>query len=267
MDASDREVDERSAPPRAPLRVMQILAVLAAARDGASLAQLSERLQLPKTSLFSLLRSLEAGGYITSENGHHRLGREAFNLAAAISNQEGLRGRLREPLQRVQQESSETAMLAVPAADWTHLVFEDVIEAESSLRFTARVGDHRPLYSTSVGLALLAFAPSAQQKRYAEETELVRLTPGTISSVTALHKTLQRIRREGYVIYSGSVEGATAIAAPVFGMQGQIAASVSVAGPSSRINDRADKIVALVLETGRTMSQLLGYTDPYPKTT
>jgi DNA-binding IclR family transcriptional regulator len=77
---------------------------------------------------------------------------------------------------------------------------------------------------------------------------------------------LQRIRRDGYVSYSGSVEGATAIAAPVFGMQGQIAASVSVAGPSSRMHDHADRIRALVLDTGRTMSQLLGYTGPYPKT-
>jgi IclR family KDG regulon transcriptional repressor len=266
MDAAVGEADERTAPPRAPLRVMQILAVLAASRDGASLAQLSERLQLPKTSLFSLLRSLEAGGYISSENGHHRLGREAFNLAAAISHREGLRGRLRTALQRVQRESNETAMLAVPAADWTHLVFEDVVEAESSLRFTARIGAQRPLYSTSVGLALLAFAPPAQQKRYAEETEMLRLTPSTITSVTALQKTLQRARRDGYVINSGSVEGATAIAAPVFGIDGEVKASVSVAGPSSRITDRSDQIIALVLETGRAMSQLLGYAGPYPKT-
>jgi IclR family transcriptional regulator, KDG regulon repressor len=256
--------EERNAPPRAPLRVMQILSVLASVPEGASLAHLSEHLQLPKTSVFSLLKSLEAGGYVASAQGRHRLGPEAFNLAAAISHQEGLRGRLRAPLERLQRETGETVMLAVPAADWTHLVFADVIEAESSLRFTARVGAQRPLYSTSVGLALLAFATALEQKRYADETELVRLTPDTISSAAALHRMLQKIRREGHVIYGGSVEGATGIAAPVFGPQGRIAASVSVAGPSSRIASRAGRIVAQVLDTGRAMSQLLGHAGPYP---
>ena len=65
--------EDRAAPPRAPLRVMQVIATLAKHRDGLSLAQLSEALQLPKTSLFSLLRSLESGGYVISESGHHRL--------------------------------------------------------------------------------------------------------------------------------------------------------------------------------------------------
>jgi len=265
IEAALRDDDEQAAPPRAPLRVMQVLALLAAARDGLSLAQLSDRLQLPKTSLFSLLRSLEAGGYVTSENGHHRLGEEAFNLAAAISHQEGLRGRLRAPLQRLQELTGETVMLATPAPDWTHLVFADVIEAESSLRFTARVGAQRPLYSTSVGLALLAFAPPGDQKRYAEETELVRRTPDTVTSAAALSRTLQRIRRDGHVVYSGSVEGATGIAAPVFGPQGRVAASVSVAGPASRIADRSTRIVTHVIDAGRAMSLLLGYAGPYPR--
>ena len=116
-----------------------------------------------------------------------------------------------------------------------------------------------------MGLALLAFAPVEQQKRYAEEAELVRHTPDTISSVTALNRMLAKVRREGHVVYSGSVEGATAIAAPVFGPQGQVAASVSVAGPASRIADRQARFVNNVLETGRAMSQLLGYAGPYPK--
>ena len=262
---TNSELDDRLAPPRAPLRVMQILAELAKAREGMSLAHLSEQLQLPKTSLFSLLRSLEAGNYVISENGHHRLGQEGFNLAAAIYQHDGLTGRLRPVLQWVQEQTQETAMLAVPVADWTGLVFADVIEATSSLRFTARVGAHRPLYSTSLGLALLAFAPGEQQRRYIHQTEFKRLTPTTITSATALQKALQRIRKDGYVINSGSVNGATAVAAPIFGLQGDVAASISIAGPTSRFEESSEQFLKLVLEAGRRMSQMLGYAQPYPK--
>jgi IclR family KDG regulon transcriptional repressor len=259
------DLDDRAAPPRAPLRVMQILAELARDRSGASLGRLSERLELPKSSVFSLLRSLEAGNYVVSEDGHHRLGQGAFDLAAAIYQQEGLAGRLHPLMQWLQEQTGETTMLAVPAADWSHLVFADVIEAQSSLRFTAHVGARRPLYSTSVGLALLANAPVEQQERYLRTTEFVRLTPDTITTAAGLRQAIQRIRREGCAINKGSVEGVTAIAAPVFGPQGELTASVSVAGPTSRMEERSKAIVALVLEAARRMSHMLGCTGADPE--
>lgn len=265
MPQQETEFDDRTAPPRAPLRVMQILAELARAPGGASLVRLSERLELPKSSVFSLLRSLEAGNYVVSEDGHHRLGPGAFELASAIYQQEGLAGRLHPMLQWLQEQAGETCMLAVPAADWSRLVFADVVEAQSSLRFTVHVGAVRPLYSTSVGLALLAHASPEQQEQYLQSTELAPLTPDTITSAAELRKALARIRREGYAVNKGSVEGVTAIGAPVFGLQGKLAASVSVAGPSSRMAARSQALIDLVLETARRMSQTLGHAGAYPK--
>jgi IclR family transcriptional regulator, KDG regulon repressor len=255
---ADLDRDDRAAPTRAPLRVMQILAELARSREGATLARLSEALEMPKTSLFSLLRSLEAGGYVVSENGHHRLGQEAFSLAAKIHEHDGLTGRVRPILQWLQDECNETVMLAFPAADWSCLIFADVIEPASSLRFIARVGEQRPLYSTAIGLALLAFASPEQQSRYIANTELVRLTPTTITTINALKKTLLRIQKEGYIVASGSVLGVTAVAAPVFGLGKSLACSVSLAGPTTRVGGQAVRLTELVLEASRRMSVRLG---------
>ncbi len=268
MTTQDIEIgsDDRLAAPRAPLRVMQILAELAKARGGMSLARLSEQLRLPKSSVFNLLRSLEEGDYVVSENGHHRLGQEAFNLAAAIYQHDGLSERLRPAMQWLQENTQETVLLAVPMADWTGLVFADVIESASSLRFTARIGAHRPLYSTSVGLALLAFAPADLQRQYMAGTELKQLTPATITNVTALQRILQRTRKDGYVINSGSVNGATAVAAPIFGPQGDVVASIGIAGPTSRFQENQEQFIAWVQEAGRRMSQMLGHSPPIRRT-
>ena len=62
--AIDQDRD-RTAPPRAPVRVMQVIAALANHRDGLSLAQLSDVLQRPRPA--HLPRALE-GGYVMSEN-------------------------------------------------------------------------------------------------------------------------------------------------------------------------------------------------------
>src|SRR3546814_18247464 len=60
---------------RSPLRTVQILHELALNPAGASLADLSVRLELPKTSLFRLLKTLEAGGYVAAHNAAYTLGR------------------------------------------------------------------------------------------------------------------------------------------------------------------------------------------------
>lgn len=253
------EISDRSAPPRAPLRAMHILIELAKTPAGTSLVRLSEALKLPKTSVFSLLRSLEAGKFVVSENGYHKLDQEAFHLAAAILHQDSLAGRLRPHLQWLQEQTHETVMLAVAEPDWSKLVFADVIEAVSSLRYTQRVGAERPLYSTSVGLALLAHATPDQQKRYIGETKLAALTPTTITSAAKLQQTLKQIRKDGYVVNSGSVNGLAAVAAPIFDGRGALAASVGLAGPSTRIEQRSEEFIGLVVEAACRMSGVLGF--------
>jgi IclR family transcriptional regulator, KDG regulon repressor len=253
------EAPDRTAPPRAPLRAMHILIELAKTPSGTSLVRLSEALKLPKTSVFSLLRSLEAGNFVVSDNGYHKLDQEAFRMAAAILHHDSLAGRLRPVLEWLQDNTHETVMLAVAEPDWSKLVFADVIEAASALRFTARVGAERPLYSTSVGLALLAYATPDQQKRYIKETKLAPLTPTTITSASRLQQMLKQVRSDGYVVNSGSVNGLAAVAAPIFDSRGALAASVGLAGPSTRVEQRSDEFIALVVEAARRMSEILGF--------
>jgi len=186
---------------------MQILIELAKTPAGTSLVRLSEALNLPKTSVFSLLRSLGAGNFVMSQNGYHKLDQGAFHLAAAILNHDSLAARLRPPLQWLQEQTQETVMLAVVEPAWSKLVLADVIQAASALRFTARVGAERPLYSTSIGLALLAHTTPDQQKRYIAET---KLAPSRRS-----RKILKQVHKDRDVVNSGSINGLAAVAAPI----------------------------------------------------
>ncbi|RYF35185.1 MAG: IclR family transcriptional regulator, partial [Comamonadaceae bacterium] len=153
--------DQRLAPTMAPQRVMRIIEALSDSREGLTLTQLCARTQLPKTSLFSLLRSLADGGYVISEGKNHRLGPETYRIAAVISRTDRFPGNVRPLLEELQKASGETVMLGVPAEDWHDLIYVDVIESTSWLRFSANVGAHRPLYSTSVGKVMLAYADEA----------------------------------------------------------------------------------------------------------
>src|SRR3546814_19696090 len=68
---------------RSPLRTVQILHALALNPAGVSLPDLSVRLELPKTSLFRLLKNLEAAGYAAADNAAYTLGTAPLQPVAA----------------------------------------------------------------------------------------------------------------------------------------------------------------------------------------
>jgi DNA-binding IclR family transcriptional regulator len=224
----------------APLRVMQLVGALAASQDALSLSQLSSQLGVPKSSLLSLLRTLASGGYVEPVDGSYRLGQEAFALA------------------RLNRQCSETVLIAVPGDNWTEVVYVDLIESEHSLRFKVAVGSRDPLYCTALGLAMLAFAPQAIRETYVATARLKRMTAATITSRTELAAVLARTRSDVLAVGSGINENVTAIAAPIFGVGGDVVAAVGLAGLSTDVKRQEAKLAALVRRTGEAMSRYLG---------
>ena len=248
----------------APQRVMRIVDALSVSRDGMTLTQLWARTQLPKTSLLSILRSLADGGYIISEGRKHRLGPETYRIAAAIGRTDRFPGNLQVLLEQLQKDCGETVMIGVPAEDGTQLVYVDVIESTSSLRFSINIGAVRPMYSTTVGKILLAYASPESRKEYFRQTELIAVNSCTVTDRDTLLAELATAHKAGYIFSGGSVEGATGIAAPVFGPEGKLAGAVAAAGPSDRLNNHRDEFISLIVQCGERMSTQLGYTGPYP---
>src|SRR5579872_7333077 len=80
-----QETDRTTEGPRAPLRVMMILEVLAEHRTGITLTTLSQVIGLPKTSVLSLLKTLEGSGYVVAKDLRYYLGPFGYRLGALIS--------------------------------------------------------------------------------------------------------------------------------------------------------------------------------------
>lgn len=246
--------------PRSPLRVMQVLRELAKTSDGMQLARLRDRLDLPKTTLLSLLRALESGNFIRYDNGRYRLGQGTFQLASSVSRYDNLAARFQHNMEELQRQTRETVVLGVPSADWSNVVFAGTVEAASPLRVVARVGAERPIYSSAVGVALLAWATADQQTNYIANTKFVKNTPTTPTSAKALRDVLNRTRKQGYIVSSAAEPGVTAIAAPALGPRGEIVSAVAICGPTSRMEDHEKEFVELIVETSQRMSKMLGFT-------
>ncbi len=264
---NDLLADDRDVGPRSPLRTVQVLQELAVSAAGVPLAGLAERLQLPKTSLFRLLRSLESGGYVTSVNGVHQIGPEALKLGMAIMQNREFPNSARTAIEWLAEKSSETIILGTLDETETNVVYTDVIDATNPLRFIIKMGTIKPLYTSASGLAILAYMNPAELQRYLAEVKFVRHAPGTISSVTMLKRKIREIRGSGVAVsIDGMFEGVFSIASPVVNAKGIVRAGLSISAPSTRGIRQKEKFAALVSQAGSELSRLLGYTGVYPPT-
>lgn len=240
---------------------------VAARRGGVSLAELALQLALPKTSLHRLLRTLEGGGYLTHAGGLYAPGPESLRLANVLGRASQLAdfpACARPLLEGLAAETGETVMLSVLSEAGAETIYVDVIESEAPLRFTLRVGNRRPLFSTASGKVMLAFSPAEARKRYLANADFLQFTLET-SNRKDMPAILRQARDEAVVFdRNGIVDGASGVASPAFDRDGALFCAVSVAGPTERIEAHRARIEALVREAGARLSAVLGWEGEYP---
>ena len=111
-------------------------------------------------------------------------------------------------------------------------------------------------HATSAGKVMLAFS-----ERPLPSPPLVAYTPRTITDPEALAGEIERVRRRGYADAVEEREvGLSAVAAPVFGSSGELAAIVALQGPTARFG-RAELRAALpeLLDRTAAISAGLGF--------
>lgn len=246
---------------RAANRVVDILELVAASREGLALREVSAELEAPKSSLLPLLRALTARGYLEhGRAGDYRLGWRALALGHNAAAHRGLPDVARPALVELMRRTGETVFLGTLAGDGLSVVYVDKVESEQIIRYAAGVGDRRPLHATSSGKALLASLPPEEREAILKALPLARHTERTVTSLPALRAALEEVRRAGVCIsLDEMVRGACGVAAPIFERSGRVAGVCTVAGPTDRVRPRLRTLAAEVKRTARAISALLGH--------
>jgi DNA-binding IclR family transcriptional regulator len=241
--------------------VVDVLELVVSTRDGLALRELSARLEVPKSSLLPLLRTLVARGYLEhGPAGEYRLGRKALELGLGAPAHRGLPEIARPALRALMQRTGETVFLGTLAGDGAAVVFVDKVESEQVIRYTAGVGDRRALHATSSGKVILAFLPAPQREKILRALPLKRYTDRTVTSLPALRASLEDVRESGVCLnFDELAVGAAGVAAPIFDRDGQVAGACAIGGPTDRVRPRLKTLAAEVKATARAISALLGH--------
>lgn len=260
MNMHITDTTAQRAAPQSVGRIIAILESLSNSADGSTLAELATDTAAPKTSLVGLLSGLTAEGcLVRDETGRYLLGPRFISLAMqAVAGRE-LIALARPVLTELMNRTGETAVLGGLAPDADLAYYLDKVESQNPIRYAVTVGERRELYCTVIGKVLLAHMDAARRDAYVAAARLDRHTPTTITSKKALKAELTLIRDAGIARTDGErFDGASGVAAPVFGADGRLAVAILIAGPSERMRANALTNEQCVRDAAREFTRLAG---------
>jgi DNA-binding IclR family transcriptional regulator len=242
---------------------MEILAELAMADGGLKLSELTERLRLPKTSLHSLLGSFVDGGYIVMRDGRYSLGAETYKLASIIDRRKTFPDYLRPVLQKLCDETQETALIGILVADGHMVETVDVIESARPLRYTVHKGDRTPAHVSAMGHAFLAYLPAATLEAFFVDHDFGAYTAESFGR-ESFRRELAEVRRRGV---ARNVRGFDSelygLAMPVFDAAGSPICAVCIGGPISRLESTEHANSERLRAAAEDMSRMSGMRGDY----
>ncbi|MEW9856345.1 IclR family transcriptional regulator [Novosphingobium sp. M1R2S20] len=263
----DSEGNEAATGARAILRVPEVLMALSANRAGRTFADLSENLDLPRSSLHRMLRTLEQGGYVINTQGTYRLGPQSAKLARMMNRAlptQGFPDIARPVLEDLARRTGESVILALLDDHGRAVFYVDVINSNAALRVMVPQGNVRPLHSASTGKAILAYLPASALKEYLAIEPWELFTEETTRR-EALRGALAEVRARGIAFdRNGSFSGASGFAVPCFDATGAVHCAISVAGPTDRVERARADIEHALMAAGEQLSRALGYEGAYP---
>lgn len=215
---------------------IRLVELLASSSNVLGVSQLAQSLDLPRATVYRLLKTLAQREWVIQEDKTYRL---SFRLAglfggANASAQAALAERITPLLHRLVNETGETAQFAV--LDGDRVVYLAKVDSPHPIRMFSEVGWRGPLHATGAGKVLLASTEARLLARVCDHG-LERFTRNTITEKAQLQAELAQIRKQGYALDDEElIDGLTCVAVPVLNGE-QVRGAISVAGPTARLGN------------------------------
>lgn len=249
-------------------RAVDILTLLAQSSRPLTQLDISNELQIPKSSTFDLIYTLMEKGVIEFDNKDlktFKLSMKLFEIGTTVLKKADLYEVSKPLIEALSEELRETIFLGIENRG--EVVYLNRVErAVSSISTIAGIGMRRPVHCTGLGKAILATYPKDRVVRIwnmADRSE--PYTANTILSCEKLLQDLEETRKRGYAIDNREREDEIfCVAVPIYGIGPTAVAAISVAAlylkmDESRIAEYSGKLI----QTALTISRRLGYTKQY----
>lgn len=236
-------------------RGIQVIEELHRNKAPMGVSELSKSTHLSKATVYRILYTLEMNQYVVKDKvtEKYSLGVAFIKLGEYVKSTVNLNTIARPHMEALAKETGETAYLC-QLYENTALVLETV-SGESSALYSM-VTPTIPLYCSALGRVLMASMTEEEAEKYIESSELEKRTINTKTSKSAVLAEVKCILKERISVEIEEYEyGMTCIAGPVYDGNGNIIASLSASGPSTRIDFKGrEKIIEAVKNACKEIS-------------
>jgi IclR family acetate operon transcriptional repressor len=253
MPASSDDETSGSAPKSVLGRTFVILTAFGPGESQLSLTELSERTELPKSTVHRMAGSLVQFGFLEQAHNAFRLGGTLFELGSRVPRIRTLRNYALPILAALHCAQQETVHLGV-LDGFDVLFIERIIGAPPFLRF-GDPGTRLPAHTNALGKALLAHVSRQVVDEIVLEG-LSRLTAYTTTSASLFRDQLAAIRRGSISHDREEAQLGVATVASAIVVRGHPVAAVAISGPLGRI--RFEQHGTLVKRSGEELGRALG---------
>jgi DNA-binding IclR family transcriptional regulator len=200
------------------------------------ITELAEEVDLPRSTVFNHLKTLEQNEFVVNEGGSYRLGCRFLELGAKARKYHGVHEVARQEVNRLAKETGEISALLIEEHGLG--VFLHRSEGEQAVHIDSYTGQRIYLHGAALGKAILSALPRDQVEDIVDERGLPELTANTITDREELFEELERIADRGIAFDDQErLDGLRSVAAPITDGEDTVLGSLSIAGPSSRIQD------------------------------
>lgn len=224
------------------------------------LSEISEKLDLNKSTVHGIVTTLKYHGFISQneETQKYKLGVRFVEFGDLFMNSLNIRSAAISVIEKVCDKIEET--IHVGMLDGLDIVWIEKKECTKSIKTSTKIGARLPVYTTADGKVILSYLDKDKIRNYLPK-KIPKYTQNTITNKVEFLKKLEEIKESGYTIDNEEfVEGIKCVAAPIFDHDGNVRFSLSTTGPAFRMTEeKINELVVIIKEAANEISRRIGY--------
>jgi DNA-binding IclR family transcriptional regulator len=219
-----------------------------------SLTEISNSINLAKSTTSRLLSTLEMNGFVIKDTNtlKYKLGHNLYYLGYIAGRSIQIKEVAYPFMQTLRDETKETVNLYILEDEYRVCI--EQCESPQQLRHLVRIGERLPLWAGAGGKVLLAYQDEEFQQHVLTSNQAKK-------SDEIIKRDLEVIRAEGFAFSKDERElGLSAIAAPIFSVDNKVNACLSLSGPTQRFSpDVMEQYKEKLINQASMISEYIGY--------
>ncbi|MBU1193575.1 MAG: IclR family transcriptional regulator [Proteobacteria bacterium] len=248
-------------------KTLEIMLKFKDAKPSWGIRELASQLNFSPATVQRILQTLKSYEFVRQDpdTRQYFIGTVFYRFLENLNNSNHLVRTGRRFMETLLARTKETVHLNIIASNLRICI--NNMESANELKASMPVGHQSPLYAGASAKCLLAFSTQQFQDTYFKTEKISPITSNTIVQKNKLFEELDRIKKTGYAISLGErTPGLGSISAPVFDYKNQVIASLSLAIPEIRFQDKDHRscCIEILTATAKSFSKEMGQNTNIP---